>query len=192
MFRRRFATAAVVGALAVAPAALLATSVQAAPRHAVPAAGKVAPVKAAPPTVAPPKVTPPKVPAPKPPKAAKFTATGTVAAVDAAAGTLAVTGTRGTPALHRKDVVVAVPATTPVLVDGVVATLADVRPGMSVTVHGTATGDSLTATKVQATSPVVEAPADPQPAPEAPATAAVGATSASRTGRPGWRNRRTH
>lgn len=86
----------------------------------------------------------------KPAKKIKFSATGTVTAVDAAAGTVTVKVTAGTKEVKGKTITVAVPTTLRVLINGAKKKLADLTPGYSITVTGLTTGTTNTADKIVA------------------------------------------
>lgn len=89
-------------------------------------------------------------------KAARFVATGVVTAVDAPAGTLSVLVDGGTKSLRGAEVTVTVPSDVAVNRDDVAATLGDVLVGDHVAVRGARSGETLTANRVNATSPEPE------------------------------------
>ena len=92
--------------------------------------------------------------APKPVKTKKpvrtpFAASGTVTAVDAAAGTVTVQAKGGTKDVRKRTVTVTVASNAKIKVNDKVGTLAAVKPGAKITVTGTRSGDVYTATRVQ-------------------------------------------
>jgi hypothetical protein len=92
-----------------------------------------------------------KTPASKPaPVTTKFSASGTVTAVDAAAGTVTVSAKGGTKDVKGQTVTVKVPSTAKVVVNKSGKSLADIAAGFTITVEGTKTGTVYTATKVEA------------------------------------------
>ena len=135
---RHFVVATAVAAFAVVPAMSSAASAAAPARPSTAAA----------------KVTKPVVkPVVKPVKPVVFTAVGTVTAVDAEARTVTLLAKGGAKPVRATSVTVTVAPTAKVVVDGVVATLADVVAGHKVSVHGTSTAGKVLVTKVIASSP---------------------------------------
>jgi hypothetical protein len=108
-----------------------------------------------------PKTTSPTVvsAAAKIPRAAKipkastdtFTATGTVTSVNAGSGTVTLKVKGGTSSMLGRTVTVKVPSSVKPAVNGKTATLAKVARGYAITVNGTVSGSTFTATKVVAT-----------------------------------------
>jgi hypothetical protein len=138
MVTRRLAAAILTGALALTATVATPSSAFAAThgkRTSTSAKAKTAKGKTA------------KVKASKP---VKFTASGTVGAVDATAATLTVTHTHGTKVVRNKTITVSVSSAAKVVVNDVPATLADVQPAMHVTVLGTQTSAGFVASKVLA------------------------------------------
>ena len=99
----------------------------------------------------------------KTPRQVKFTASGTVTAVDAAAGTVTVQVKGGTKDVRRTAVTIAVPPAARIVVNGAGKALADVAVGYSITVTGTNSGGALTAARIEARGK--KPAAKPAPAP---------------------------
>ncbi|HEY0000656.1 MAG TPA: hypothetical protein VGB74_09390 [Actinoplanes sp.] len=105
-------------------------------------------------------------------KSTKFEATGTVKAVNAAAGTVTVAVKGGTKEVRGKTVTVKVPPTVRIVVNGARKTLADIGTGFQIAVGGTQTGTVYLATKVTATGKKVRPVPSPtvSPSPSIPVT----------------------
>jgi hypothetical protein len=102
-----------------------------------------------------------------------FTATGTITAVDQAAGTVTVAAKGGTKDVRGKTVTVSVGATTRIRVGGAGKALADLAAGYRVTVVGVRRDSTYTAGRIEATKAVKHSPApsgDATPEPAEPAS----------------------
>jgi len=100
------------------------------------------------------------------PSRAKFSATGTVTAVDAAAGTVTIKVKTGTKDVRRKTVTVAVPDNARIRVNGAAAeTLADIAVGYRIAVVGIRTDKTYTATRVEARQVKPHPAPSPTPSP---------------------------
>jgi hypothetical protein len=88
------------------------------------------------------------------PKAVKvsFTATGSITAVDAAAGTVTVAVKGGTKELHRTTITVGVATDARVKLDDATVTLASLAAGQHVAITGTRVDTVFTAAKVNAST----------------------------------------
>ena len=84
------------------------------------------------------------------PSRSKFSAAGTVTAVDAAAGTVTIKVKTGTKDVRRKTVTVAVADNARVRVNGAAGSLADLAVGYRISVVGIRTNKTYTATRVEA------------------------------------------
>jgi hypothetical protein len=81
----------------------------------------------------------------------QFSASGTVKAVDAAAGTVTVVAKGGTKDVKGKTVTISVPSAVRIQLNGARKKLADLGAGFRITITGTRVGSVYTAAKVQAT-----------------------------------------
>lgn len=86
------------------------------------------------------------------PASTRFTAAGTVTAVDASAGTVTLADKGGSKDLHGQSVTVVVDDSTKVTRDDASATLADVQVGDHVAANGHRSSDALTAAHLNASS----------------------------------------
>ena len=86
----------------------------------------------------------------KPAASAKFAVAGTVASVDATAGTIKINVKSGTKDVRRKTVTIVIAGSARIRVNGAKGTLADVKTGFRVAVSGTRSGTTYTATRVEA------------------------------------------
>nr|WP_296072190.1 hypothetical protein [uncultured Actinoplanes sp.] len=108
-------------------------------------------------------------PTAKPVKKVKFSASGTVKAVDAAARTVTIAVKGGTKDVRGRTVTVKVPSDVKVVVNGGRRGLAEVAPGFTVTVTGVRAGDVYSAEKVDARGKVKSTPKPSTPKPSTPA-----------------------
>nr|GID85728.1 hypothetical protein Ade03nite_46520 [Actinoplanes derwentensis] len=97
----------------------------------------------------------------------KFSATGTVTTVDAAASTIALVVKGGTKDVKGKTVTVSVPTSVRILLNGRKVQLSALMAGQKITVTGTRIDTAYTAAKIQATGKDKNKPA---PTPSATAT----------------------
>ena len=86
----------------------------------------------------------------KPAASAKFAVAGTVASVDATAGTIKINVKSGTKDVRRKTVTIVIAGSARIRVNGAKGTLADIKTGFRVAVSGTRSGTTYTATRVEA------------------------------------------
>jgi hypothetical protein len=98
-------------------------------------------------------------PTAKPVKKVKFSASGTVKAVDATVRTVTIAVKGGTKDVKGRTIVVKVPSTVRVVVNGGRRGLAEVAAGFTVTVTGVRAGDVYTAEKAEARGKVKSTPA---------------------------------
>lgn len=96
------------------------------------------------------KATPKPSKTTKAPKPVRFTASGTVTAVDAAAGTVTLLAKGGTKDVRRKTITVSVPAKASLRLNGKKVTLAALGSGQRIEVAGRRTGTAYTAEIVRA------------------------------------------
>jgi len=123
------------------------------------------------------KATPKPSKTPKAAKPVRFTASGTVTAVDAQAGTVTLLAKGGTKDVRKKTITVSVPAKASLRLNGRKVTLAALASGQRIEVVGRRTGTVYTADLVRASgkgvkpapSPTVT-PSPVTPSPSAPVT----------------------
>ncbi len=138
---RRLVIASLVATGALVP--VVSTFAVTGPAAAKPAS---APVKPAP-------AKPVKVVPVKPAKPVPFAAAGTVSSVDVAARTVTVAVKGGEASLRGRTVTLAVAPAARITVGDAPATLADLRPGHHVNVHGEQAGTVYTVHKANAVTP---------------------------------------
>jgi hypothetical protein len=119
------------------------------------------------------KATPKPAKTTKAPKPVRFTASGTVTAVDAEAGTVTLLAKGGTKDVRKRTVTVAVPAKASLRVNGKKATLAGVSAGQRIEVVGRRSGDVYTAEVVRVSGKTVK----PAPSPSVTPTPTVEPTT---------------
>ncbi len=150
MHLRRSALAVLLTASVVVPAVSTAAVAWAKP------ATKPAAVQKAKPKPVKTPAKPVKPVKPAKPVKANFTASGSVTAVNPAAGTVTVAAKGGTKDVKGSVVTVTVPSTARIVLDDAPATLGALAVGFRITVTGTKLGTAYTAAKVQASAPEPE------------------------------------
>ncbi|UQU61699.1 hypothetical protein COUCH_21915 [Couchioplanes caeruleus] len=119
------------------------------------------------------KATPKPSKTAKTPKPVRFTASGTVTAVDAEAGTVTLLAKGGTKDVRKRTVTVVVPAKASLRVNGKKVTLSGVAAGQRIEVVGRRTGDVYTADVVRVSGRA----AKPAPSPSVTPTPTVEPTT---------------
>jgi hypothetical protein len=119
-----------------------------------------------------PDKTPKPAKTPKAPKPVRFTASGTVTAVDAGAGTVTLLAKGGTKDVRKKTVTVSVPDRASLRLNGKKVTLSALAAGQRIEVVGRRSGSTYTAEVVRVSGKTVKPAPSPSvtPSPSAPTT----------------------